>query len=79
MLKIDKVTSIHSRGQSAYFFVELDLDKLFVPKIIARGRELPLEYHGLLAICLCCGKCGHQEVLCSEKRVEPPTVQGENG
>lgn len=74
MLKINKVTSIHSWGQFTYFFVELDLDKLFVPKIIDRGKELPLEYEGLLAIFLCCGKYGHREVFCLEKKVEPPTV-----
>lgn len=43
MLKIDKVTSLESRGQFARICVELDLAKPLLPKIIARGVLLNLE------------------------------------
>lgn len=68
MLKIDKVTSIQSRGQFARICVELDLAKPLLPKIIARGILLNLEYECLHMICFRCGKYGHKEINCPENK-----------
>ena len=47
MLKIDKLTSIHSRVKFARICVKIDLAKRLVPKIRAIGYEINLEYKGL--------------------------------
>lgn len=60
MLKIDKMTSIHSDGKYARICVELDLSKPLVPHIEVRGHRLPLEYEGLHQICFDCGRYGHK-------------------
>lgn len=36
-LKMDRLTSIHSRGQFARFCVEMDLAKPLVPYVLLRG------------------------------------------
>jgi hypothetical protein len=66
MLKIDQITSIHSRGKYARICVEIDLDKPLAPHIIIRGFKLPIEYEGLHMICFSCGKYGHKTNLCSD-------------
>lgn len=38
-LKIDKLTSIHSRGQFARLSVEIDLAKPLIPHVMVRGRS----------------------------------------
>jgi hypothetical protein len=66
MLKIDQITSIHSRGKYARICVEIDLDKPLAPHIIIRGFKLPIEYEGLHMICFSCGKYGHKTNLFSD-------------
>nr|KYP70239.1 Putative ribonuclease H protein At1g65750 family [Cajanus cajan] len=51
MLKIDKLTSIHSRGKFARICVEINLNKKLVSKIDIMGHVLKLEYEGLHSIC----------------------------
>jgi hypothetical protein len=65
MLKIDRLTSIHSRGQYARICVEIDLDKILAPHIVIRGHKFPIEYEGLHLICFVCGKYGHKTNQCS--------------
>lgn len=65
-LKVDKLTSIHSRGKFARICVELDLDKPLTPFIILRGHKIPIEYEGLHSICFKCGKYGHKREQCVE-------------
>ncbi|RYQ90371.1 hypothetical protein Ahy_B09g096487 isoform D [Arachis hypogaea] len=43
MLKIDRNTSIHSRGRFARICVEIDLAKKLVPRISVLGSELNIE------------------------------------
>lgn len=67
MLKIDKLTSIHSRGQFARICVEVNLAKPVVPQVMVRGELLNLEYEGLHTICFHCGVYGHRENECLMK------------
>ncbi|RDX83592.1 hypothetical protein CR513_35463, partial [Mucuna pruriens] len=62
VLKIDKLTSIHSRGKFAKICVEIDLQKSLVPKIEAKGPVYCVEYEEPHLICLKCDKYGHKEV-----------------
>ncbi|KAL4359576.1 hypothetical protein AHAS_Ahas08G0091200 [Arachis hypogaea] len=66
MLKIDRTTSIHSRGKFASICVEIDLAKQLVPIISVLGCELHLEYEGLYQICFSCGKYGHRSEQCMD-------------
>lgn len=66
MLRIDKVTSIHSRGKFARICVEIDLDKPLISHFTIWGMKLCLEYEGLHAICFRCGKYGHKKENCRE-------------
>ncbi|RYR05146.1 hypothetical protein Ahy_B06g085003 [Arachis hypogaea] len=69
MLKIDRSTSIHSRGRFARICVEIDLAKKLVPRISVLGLELYIEYEGLHQICFSCGKYGHMSDLCTDEPV----------
>ncbi|RYR27986.1 hypothetical protein Ahy_B01g052070 isoform A [Arachis hypogaea] len=69
MLKIDRATSIHSRGRFARIYVEIDLTKKLVPRISVLGSTLNIEYEGLHLICFQCGKYGHRSDQCSEVAV----------
>lgn len=66
LLKIDRVTSIQSRGQFARLCVEIDLSKKLVPNIQVKGVVLKLEYEGLHIVCFACGKYGHKQDSCLE-------------
>lgn len=52
MLKIDDITSLHSRGKFARICVEIDLQRELVPTFTALGRDFGLEYEGLHLIIL---------------------------
>lgn len=69
MLKIDKLTSIHSRGQFARICVEVYLAKPVVPQVMVRAELLNLEYEGLHTICFHFGVYGHRENECLLKLV----------
>lgn len=73
MLKIDRVTSIQSRGLFSRICVEWDLAKSLLPKFIAGGIVLNLEYEGLRMICFKCGKYGHKEIECIDGTRKPKT------
>lgn len=66
MLKVDKTTSLYSRGKFARICVELDLEKPLLSHISIRGMKLCLEYEGLHSICFRCGKYGHKKDNCRE-------------
>ncbi|XP_057755572.1 uncharacterized protein LOC130974734 [Arachis stenosperma] len=74
MLKIDRATSIHSRGRFARICVEIDLTKKLVPRISVLGSILNIEYEGLHLICFKCGLYGHRSEQCSE-----PSEDAEEG
>ncbi|KAK7244992.1 hypothetical protein RIF29_39821 [Crotalaria pallida] len=74
MLKIDQLTSIHSKGKFARICVEIDLRKSLIPKINVMGLEIHLEYEGLHQICFGCGMYGHKLEQCGvtmSKNVTP--------
>ncbi|XP_057746431.1 uncharacterized protein LOC130965690 [Arachis stenosperma] len=73
MLKIDRTTSIHSRGKFARICVEIDLTKQLVPRISVLGCELHLKYEGLYQICFSCGRYGHRSEPCTEN----PSIIGD--
>ncbi|XP_016178548.1 uncharacterized protein LOC107621002 [Arachis ipaensis] len=80
MIKIDRPTSIHSRGKFARICVEIDLAKKLVPKISVMGCELNIEYEGLHQICFTCGKYGHRADMCTEaptNEAPQPKITGE--
>lgn len=78
MLKIDRLTSVHARGQFARLCVEIDLAKPVVPQVLVRGVVLNLEYEGLHTICFHCGVYGHRENECllKEKSLGVPSNEG---
>jgi hypothetical protein len=65
-LKMDRLTSIHSRGKFARICVEMDLDRALPTHIVIRGHRIYLEYEGLHSICFKCGKFGHKKENCRE-------------
>lgn len=87
MMKVDRLTSIHSRGQYARICVEIDLEKPLKTFIIIRGYKLFLEYEGLHLICFHCGRYRISELSKGPKSyispimdilvvaVQPPSVQ----
>ncbi|XP_020216678.1 uncharacterized protein LOC109800297 [Cajanus cajan] len=64
MLKIDKLTSIHSRGKFARICVEVNLNRRLVSMINVLGHIIKLEYEGLHSVCFNCGKYGHRQDQC---------------
>lgn len=79
LLKINQLTSIHSRGKFARICVEMDLEKPVVPQVRVRSEILKLEYEGLQIICFHCGVCGHKESECNRKVVTPTSPAREEG
>ncbi|KAL4327859.1 hypothetical protein AHAS_Ahas13G0142200 [Arachis hypogaea] len=85
MLKINRATSIHSRGRFARICVEIDLTKKLIPRISVLGSTLNIEYEGLHLICFICGLYGHRSEDCSENisddnshRAEEYSDEGDN-
>ena len=75
MLKVDRLTLLHSRGQFARICVEIDLEKSLIRKILVRRKLLRLEYEGLHLVCFTCGQYGHKAEACTSHGVtEKQTV-----
>lgn len=64
LLKVDRLTSIHSRGQFTRICVEIDLAKPLDPQVEVRGEIINLEYTGLHSVCFNCGVYGHRAANC---------------
>nr|KYP55829.1 hypothetical protein KK1_002054 [Cajanus cajan] len=64
MLKVDKLTSIHSRGKFARICVEVNLNRRLVSMINVMGHIIKLEYEGLHLVCFNCGKYRHKQDQC---------------
>ncbi|RYR66808.1 hypothetical protein Ahy_A03g012892 [Arachis hypogaea] len=69
MLKIDRTTSIHTRGKFVRICVKIDLSKKLVPRISVLGTTLSIEYEDLYLICFSCEKYGHRAEHCLESPV----------
>lgn len=74
-LKMDRLTSIQSRGQFARFCVEIDLAKPLIPYVMLRGLKLKLEYEGLHSVCFKCGVYGHRMENCSLQNSSSPVME----
>lgn len=74
-LKMDRLTSIQSRGQFARLRVEIDLAKPLVSYVMCRGYKLKLEYEGLHSVCFKCGVYEHRMETCSLKHVVSPEME----
>nr|KYP69874.1 Retrovirus-related Pol polyprotein LINE-1 [Cajanus cajan] len=77
MLKIDKLTSIHSRGKFARICVEVNLNRRLVSMINVMGHIIRLEYEGLHSICFNCGKYGHKQDQCDVRLGAPKPTTSE--
>lgn len=73
-LRIDRLTSIHSRGKYTRICVEIDLKIPLSSHIMIHGHQLPIEYEGLHQICFCCGLYGHKEDKCQEMLEQPDSA-----
>ncbi|XP_015950735.1 uncharacterized protein LOC107475584 [Arachis duranensis] len=73
MLKVDELTSIHSRRKFARICVEIDLRKKMVPTITALDKEFNIVYEGLHQICFNCGKYRHRMEYCNERTIGTTT------
>lgn len=67
MLKIDRLTSLHSREKFTGIYVEINLGKPFVPFIMIYVYKFNLEYKGHHAICFNYEKYYHKSNECSKK------------
>ncbi|XP_057746892.1 uncharacterized protein LOC130966140 [Arachis stenosperma] len=67
MLKVDDLTSIHSRGRFARICVEIDLRKKIIPTFTALGKDFNIVYEGLHQICFSCGRYDHRMENCHDK------------
>ncbi|XP_015955607.1 uncharacterized protein LOC107479996 [Arachis duranensis] len=72
MLKVDDLTSIHSRGCFARLCVEIDLRKKIIPSFTALDKEFHIQYEGLHHICFNCGRYGHRKENCIESMEAVP-------
>ncbi|KAL4331763.1 hypothetical protein AHAS_Ahas13G0532600 [Arachis hypogaea] len=72
MLKVDRATSIHSRGRFVRICVKIGLSKKLVPRISVMGYTFNIEYECLHLICFEWKKYGHKSDQCHE------VVAGEN-
>ncbi|XP_015958031.1 uncharacterized protein LOC107482143 [Arachis duranensis] len=72
MLKVDRATSIHSRGRFVRICVKIGLSKKLVPRISVMGYTFNIEYECLHLICFEWEKYGHKSDQCHE------VVAGEN-
>ncbi|KAK7275492.1 hypothetical protein RIF29_16611 [Crotalaria pallida] len=81
MLKVDHLTSIHSKGKFSRICVEIDLMKKLVPMVNVLGIKVNLEYEGLHMICFNCGMYGHRADACPDVVVskENGTINVEQG
>ncbi|RYR60757.1 hypothetical protein Ahy_A04g017821 [Arachis hypogaea] len=60
MLKVDELTSIHSRNKFARICVEIDLRKKIVPFFTTIGKDFNIVYEELHQICFNCDKYRHR-------------------
>nr|KYP46502.1 hypothetical protein KK1_031907 [Cajanus cajan] len=79
MLKIDKLTSIHSRGKLARICVEINLNRKLISMINVMGHIIKLEYEGLHAICFNCGRYGHKQDQCVPLIAQAPNPIADRG
>ncbi|XP_031121178.1 uncharacterized protein LOC116024425 [Ipomoea triloba] len=63
-LKLDRTTTVASKGRFARAAVEVDLNKPLVSEIWVQDSVQTVEYEGLHIVCFGCGIVGHREQSC---------------
>ncbi|KAG5225528.1 receptor protein [Salix suchowensis] len=63
-LKVDRTTSVGTRGNFARLCVEVDLTKPLLAKFKLRRRIRRIMYEGLHLICFHCGQYRHKQEIC---------------
>lgn len=78
VIKIDYNTELATRGKFARIAVEVHLDRLLISKFLLDGKVQRVEYESLPSICFGCGRYGHTNSSCPEKRnIEPQNTNAE--
>ncbi|CAN0923506.1 hypothetical protein LINGRAHAP2_LOCUS33596 [Linum grandiflorum] len=66
-LKLDRQTSLVSRGKYAWVCVIVDLDQPLLPAIGWKQFDIKVEYEGIPQICMSCGMAGHLLSSCPSR------------
>ncbi|KAJ7949856.1 Zinc ion binding nucleic acid binding protein [Quillaja saponaria] len=72
-LKLDKTTEHSVRGKFARVCVEIDLDRLLIPKVKIGSRWRAVEYEGFHLIYFHCGLFGHSKEKCPDNGLKDDT------
>ncbi|KAJ4838324.1 hypothetical protein Tsubulata_043031 [Turnera subulata] len=73
-VKVDYHTEKTQRGKFAKMAVVVDLTKPLKGTLNLEGETIKVGYEGLPHICYFCGRYGHNEVVCSEKKAGTTTA-----
>ncbi|XP_031112018.1 uncharacterized protein LOC116015991 [Ipomoea triloba] len=65
-LKLDRTTSVATKGRFARAAVEVDLNKPLVSDVLVGNSVQLVEYESLHVVCFNCGVVGHREQSCPE-------------
>ena len=63
-IKVDRNTSMVSRGHYPRICIEINMEKPLVAKFKLHRRVRPVEYEGLHLVCFSCGRYGHEAEKC---------------
>lgn len=68
------------RGRFTRISLELNLDKMLIPRVSIRNRTYKIEYEGLNLIWFTCGRYGHHKDICPtiNPTLENQTMEKEN-
>ncbi|XP_031096935.1 uncharacterized protein LOC116001187 [Ipomoea triloba] len=67
-LKLDRTTTVASKGRFTRSAVEVDLNKPLVSEVLAMNSVQLVEYEGLHVVYFNCGVVGHREQSCPDNK-----------